>query len=66
MRRAFCDFSMTALWYCYFDFNERSARVAEKLGFTFDHATPAENYDGTPTTDRCCRLERGAWEDAQQ
>ncbi len=65
-RRAFCDFSMTALWYGYFDFNEQSARVAEKLGFTFDHTAPAENYDGTIFTERLCRLERETWEAAHR
>ncbi len=37
IRRAFIDLGCAKLWCGYFEGNERSARVQEKCGFTYDH-----------------------------
>ena len=40
LRRAFEELSMTTVWCGYYDGNERSRRVQEKLGFIYDHTCP--------------------------
>ena len=37
LRRAFDDLGMTAVWCGYYDGNEKSKRVQEKLGFQYHH-----------------------------
>lgn len=37
IRHAFEDLGMTTIWCGYYDGNEKSRRVQEKLGFTFHH-----------------------------
>ena len=39
LRRAFEDLGMTAVWCGYYDGNEKSRRVQEKLGFRHHHTT---------------------------
>ncbi len=39
IRRAFCELDMRAVWCGYYDGNEKSRRVQEKLGFVFHHTT---------------------------
>ncbi|MDE5899426.1 MAG: GNAT family N-acetyltransferase [Treponemataceae bacterium] len=41
LRRAFEDLGMRAVWYGWYDGNEQSRRVQEKLGFDFHHTCPA-------------------------
>ena len=40
LRHAFEDLGMKAVWCGYYDGNERSKRVQEKLGFSYHHTTP--------------------------
>lgn len=40
LRRAFADLGMNAVWCGYYDGNEKSRRVQEKLGFVFHHTCP--------------------------
>lgn len=40
LRRAFADLGMNAVWCGYYDGNEKSRRVQEKLGFIFHHTCP--------------------------
>lgn len=40
LRRAFVELGMRAVWCGCYDGNERSARVQEKLGFSYHHFTP--------------------------
>ena len=40
IRHAFKDLELQTLWYGWFDGNEKSRRVQEKLGFSYDHADP--------------------------
>ena len=37
LRRAFQELGMTAVWCGYYDGNQKSKRVQEKLGFVFHH-----------------------------
>ena len=37
LRRAFEDLRLTAVWYSYYDGNEKSKRVQEKCGFIYHH-----------------------------
>lgn len=37
MRRGFEDLGMNAIWCAYYEGNEKSRRVQEKLGFTYHH-----------------------------
>ena len=39
LRHAFADLGMKRIWCGYYDGNERSRRVQEKLGFLFHHTT---------------------------
>ena len=45
LRRAFQELGMRAVWCGYYDGNEKSRRVQEKLGFVYQHTT--ENLDVT-------------------
>ena len=40
LRHAFEDLNMGAVWCGYYDGNEKSRRVQEKLGFAYHHTTP--------------------------
>ena len=37
IRRGFEDLGMQKIWCCYYDGNEKSKRVQEKVGFVYDH-----------------------------
>ena len=39
LRHAFEDLGMNAVWCGYYDFNHKSRRVQEKLGFTYRYTT---------------------------
>lgn len=39
LRRAFCQLGMQKVWCGYYDGNEKSHRVQEKLGFAYHHTT---------------------------
>lgn len=39
LRRAFTELMMTTVWCGYYDGNEKSRRVQEKLGFVYHHTT---------------------------
>ena len=45
LRRAFQELGLRAVWCGYYDGNEKSRRVQEKLGFVYQHTT--ENLDVT-------------------
>lgn len=40
--RCFLQLNCTAVWYSWFDFNDKSRRVAEKCGFTYHHTEDIE------------------------
>ncbi len=39
LRHAFCDLGMARIWCGYYDGNDKSRRVQEKLGFIYHHTT---------------------------
>ncbi len=39
LRHAFCDLGMRTVWCGYYDGNEKSKRVQQKLGFVYHHTT---------------------------
>ena len=64
LRYAFEDLNMRAVWCGYYDGNEKSHRVQEKLGFVYHHTT--ENLDvellGEKRTGHASLLTRQRWE----
>ena len=64
LRHAFEDLGMTRVWCAYYDGNEKSKRVQEKVGFRYQRT--AENVDvpllGEKRTDHVNALTRMEWE----
>ena len=64
LRHAFEDLKMQAVWCGYYDGNEKSYRVQQKLGFQYHHTT--ENLDvpllGEKRTGHASILTRAQWE----
>lgn len=56
LRRCFEDFHYKAVWYGYYDGNEKSKRVSEKCGFRYHHTDPNQP---SPLGDR--RIEHFAY-----
>ena len=63
LESCFFELGCEAVWYCWYDGNDKSRRVGEKLGFTYHHSE--ENVDcpliGERRTEHCARLEAGAY-----
>lgn len=45
LRHAFCDLRISAIWCCYFEGNERSKFLQNKLGFVFHHLDKKDDRD---------------------
>lgn len=63
LESCFLDLGCEAVWYCWYDGNDKSRRVSEKLGFAYHHSE--ENVDcpliGERRTEHCARLGAEAW-----
>lgn len=64
LRHAFEDLGMRAVWCGYYDGNEKSRRVQEKLGFVYHHTTQGLEVPllGETRTGHASLLTRGDWE----
>ena len=64
LRHAFEDLKMAAVWCGYYDGNQKSARVQEKLGFVYQHKT--ENLPvpllGEIRTGHCNLMTKARWQ----
>ena len=63
IRRAFTELGMSAVWYRYYDGNEKSRRVCEKLGFVWQRTSagvPAPLINAVKT-EHACVLTRERW-----
>lgn len=61
IKRAFEDLGMTKIWLGYYDGNAQSARVAQKLGFEYHHATEGMQVLGEIRTGHALMLSRQRW-----
>lgn len=64
INHAFEDLGMRAIWCAFYDGNEQSRRVQEKLGFTFHHTTEGVDVPllGEVRISHVSLLARGDWE----
>ena len=58
IRRCFGELGCKAVWYGYFDANEKSKRVAEKCGFTYHHTLEGVQWPVGTRNVNCCVLRR--------
>lgn len=68
LRHAFEELDMQAVWCGYYEGNEKSRRVQEKLGFAYHHTTPGLHLallNETRTGHVSC-LTAKAWKDKQE
>ena len=65
LRYAFEDLKMNRIWCGYYDGNEKSRRVQEKLGFVFHHTTEGIELSllGEVRTGHVMLLTRERWEE---
>ena len=64
LRHAFIDLGMARIWCGYYDGNERSRRVQEKLGFSYHHSTEGLFVEliGETRTGHAMLLTKEDWE----
>ena len=62
LRRCFEELGCHTVWCCYFDGNEKSRRVQEKCGFTYQHTLPEMDTLVGKRTEHVTRLTRAEWQ----
>lgn len=62
LRRAFVELDCAMAHCSHFDFNDRSRRVIEKLGFSYVLTRETTDQTAAVHTTLCYQLPRGAWE----
>lgn len=67
LERCFMELGCQKVWCCYFDGNEKSRRVQEKCGFTYQYTMEdAPYYDGTTRREHVTCVTAEQWKQGQQ
>ena len=62
IRYGFVELGLSAIWACYYEGNERSRRVMERLGMAYQRSAECDvPLLGERRVEHCMRLSRDAW-----